>query len=39
MSDFKQTCQDCYFGEGIPKVFKEFDFMKKSGCHGNQKKI
>jgi hypothetical protein len=26
-------------GEGLPKLFKEFHSMQKSGCHGNQKEL
>jgi hypothetical protein len=38
-SNINQTWQDCSFGEGLSKLFKEFDSMLKADCHGNQKKL
>jgi hypothetical protein len=37
LSSFNQTLQDCSLGEGLPNLFKEFDSMQETGCHGNQK--
>jgi hypothetical protein len=39
LSNFNQTWQDWSLGEGLPKLFKEFHSMQKSGCHGNQKEL
>ena len=32
-----QTSQEHTLGEALPKLFKEFNSMQNSGCHGNQK--
>jgi hypothetical protein len=37
--DFNQTCQDCSLGKGLAKLFKQFDPVQKSDCHGIIEKI
>jgi len=32
-----ETSHKCSFGEALPKLFKEFNSMQNSVCHGNQK--
>jgi hypothetical protein len=38
-ANFIQTSQECSFGSHLWKLFKEFNSMQNSGCHGNRKKI
>jgi hypothetical protein len=37
-ANFIQTSQECSFGGHLLKLFKEFNSMQNSGCHGNRKK-
>jgi hypothetical protein len=36
MFNFNQTWQSRSMGKGLSKLFKEGDFMQKSGCHDKQ---
>ena len=35
-ANLDQTWQECSLGGPLQKVFKEFDSVKNSGCHGNK---
>jgi hypothetical protein len=39
LSNFNQTWQDWSLRKALPKLLKEIQFMRKSGCHGNQKEL
>jgi hypothetical protein len=36
---FQPNLAGLFLGEGLPKLFKEFDSMQKSCCHGNQQEL
>ena len=35
-ANLDQTWQECSLGCPLQKLFTEFDFIKNSGCHGNE---
>ena len=35
-ANLDQTWQECSLGGPLQKLFKEFDSIKNSGCHGNE---
>jgi hypothetical protein len=38
LANFIQTSHECFFGSQLYKLFKKFNYMQNSGCHGNRKK-
>ena len=36
-ANLDETWQGCSLGEALQKLFKEFNSIHNSGCHGNQK--
>jgi hypothetical protein len=37
VAKFVETLQGCSLHKALPKLFKELNSIKNSGCHGNQK--
>jgi hypothetical protein len=37
LAKFVETLQGCFLHKALPKIFKELNSIKNSGCHGNRK--